>query len=401
VWYRLDDDGVPDHEHPLLPKEDRLPVDPSSDVPDGYREDQRGVPGGFTGDPDVMDTWATSSLSPQIAGHWEEDDGLFERVFPMDLRPQAHEIIRTWLFYTVLKSFLEHDTLPWTDAAISGFVMDPDRKKMSKSKGNVVTPTEMFERHSPDAVRYWAASARLGIDAIFDEQQMKIGRKLAIKILNASRFALGSLEGAEGAISEDLDRSMLAGLVTAVRDATDAFEEYEHARALEVAERFFWGFTDDYLELVKSRAYGTHGPQAQGSAIASLRLALSIQLRLFAPFLPYVTEEVWSWWQDGSVHRAPWPSGDEIAVEGDPRSFDMASWVLKEIRGAKTMAKRSLKAEVERVLVRETPERLSSLARVERDVREAGNVAMVETAPLAEGQVPSVEVALAEPPPAG
>jgi len=401
VWYRLDDEGVPDHEHPLLPKEDHLPIDPSSDVPDGYTEEQRGVPGGFIGDPDVMDTWATSSLSPQIAGHWEEDDGLFERVFPMDLRPQAHEIIRTWLFYTVLKSFLEHDTLPWTDAAISGFVMDPDRKKMSKSKGNVVTPTEMFERHSPDAVRYWAASARLGIDAIFDEQQMKIGRKLAIKILNASRFALGSLEGAASAITEDLDRSMLAGLGSAVRDATDAFEEYEHARALEVTERFFWGFTDDYLELVKSRAYGTHGPEAQGSAIASLRHALSVQLRLFAPFLPYVTEEVWSWWQDGSVHLAPWPSGDEIAVEGDPRAFDMASWVLKEIRGAKTMAKRSLKAEVERVLVRDMPERLSSLARVERDVREAGNVATVETAPLAEGQVPSVEVVLAEPSPAG
>ena len=217
---------------------------------------------------------------------------------------------------------------------------------MSKSKGNVVTPTEMFERHSPDAVRYWAASARLGIDAIFDEQQMKIGRKLAIKILNASRFALGSIEGSPGEITDDLDRSMLAGLASLVDDATRAFEDYDHAKALDVTERFFWNLTDDYLELVKSRAYGSHGAEAAGSAIASLRLALSVLLRLFAPFLPYVTEEVWSWWQEGSVHRASWPSdrrgadgrrsgsvrGRGLGVEGDPRREDEGE-ALAEGRG--------------------------------------------------------------------
>jgi valyl-tRNA synthetase len=401
VWYRLDDEGEPDREHPLLPTESSLPIDPSSNVPDGYTDDQRGKPGGFIGDPDVMDTWATSSVTPEIAGHYEEGDGLFERVFPYDLRPQAHEIIRTWLFYTVLKSFFEHDSLPWSDTAISGFVMDPDRKKMSKSKGNAVTPTEMFERHSPDAVRYWAASARLGIDAIFDEQQMKIGRKLAIKVLNASRFALGSIEGAAGEIVDDLDRSMLAGLSGLVEEATRAFEDYDHAKALDVTERFFWNLTDDYLELVKSRAYGTHGADAAGSAIASLRLALSVLLRLFAPFLPYVTEEVWSWWNDGSVHLASWPTTAEIPSGGDAAPFEIASWVLKEIRGAKSQAKRSLKAEVERAVVRETPERLAALARVERDVREAGNVATLETLPLGDGETPSVEVVFAEPPPAG
>ncbi|MGH2591247.1 MAG: valine--tRNA ligase, partial [Actinomycetota bacterium] len=272
VWYRLDREGHPDHELPILAAEEHLPVDPSSDVPRGFRDEQRDEPGGFTGDPDVMDTWATSSLSPQIAGRWEEDPDLFSRVFPMDLRPQAHDIIRTWLFYTVLRSHLEHDSLPWTNAAISGFVLDPERKKMSKSKGNVVTPIDVLERHSADAVRYWAASARLGVDAAYKEEQIKIGRRLAIKVLNASRFALSSLEGSVAEIGDPLDRSMLKRLSEVVEDVTRAFEDYEHTRALEATERFFWGFTDDYLELVKSRAYGTHGPEAAGSAIASLRL---------------------------------------------------------------------------------------------------------------------------------
>jgi valyl-tRNA synthetase len=397
VWYRLDEDGVADHEHPLVPGEDRLPIDPSADVPDGFAEEQRGRPGGFVGDPDVMDTWATSSLTPQIAGHWEEDDGLFERVFPMDMRPQAHEIIRTWLFYTVLKSYLEHDALPWTDAAISGFVMDPDRKKMSKSKGNVVTPTEMFASHSPDAVRYWAASSRLGIDTIFDEQQMRVGRRLAIKLLNASRFALASLEGEGGEVTDPLDRSMLARLSNVVADTTRAFDDYDHAKALELSEQFFWGFTDDYLELVKGRAYGSHGPEAAASAIASLRLALSVLLRLFAPFLPYVTEEVWSWWREGSIHRAAWPRVEELAegsAGGDPVVYEVAAWVLGEVRKAKALAKRSLRSDVERIVVRDAGDRLTVLRGVERDVREAGNVGAVETA---EADEPGVEVLLAPP----
>ena len=394
VWYQLDGDGEIDHAHPIVPSEDRLPVDPSSDVPDGYTEEQRNAPNGFTGDPDVMDTWATSSLSPQIAGGWEEDPDLFERVFPMDLRPQAHDIIRTWLFYTVLRAELEHGSLPWTNAAISGFVLDPDRKKMSKSKGNVVVPVEIFERHSADAVRYWAARASLGYDAAFDEQQIKVGRRLAIKILNASKFGL-SLEGDEGEVADPLDRSMLRRLAETVAEATDAFEDYEHARAIELVERFFWGFTDDYLELVKSRAYGTHGPEAAGSAIASLRLALSVLLRAFAPFLPYVTEEVWSWWREGSVHRSPWPTADELegpAAGGDPIVYEVAAWVLGEVRKAKALAKRSLRTEATRVVVRDTEERLKVLRGVERDVREAGNVAEIAYEESAE---PSVEVDLA------
>jgi valyl-tRNA synthetase len=311
----------------------------------------------------------------------------------MDLRPQAHEIIRTWLFYTVLKSFHEHGTLPWSHAAISGFVLDPDRKKMSKSKGNVVTPTGLLEQFGSDAVRYWAASARLGIDATFKEEQIRIGRRLAIKVLNASRFAL-RLEGPESDVSDPLDRSMLRQLSDVVEEATRALDDYEHAKALEVIERFFWGFTDDYLELVKGRAYGSREPEAAGSAIATLRTALSVLLRLFAPFLPYVTEEVWSWWRQGSIHRSAWPSAEELAevsAGGDPVVYETAAVVLGEVRKAKALAKRSLRAEVERVVVRDAEERLKVLRGVERDVREAGNVADVA---YVESDEPGVEVVL-------
>jgi valyl-tRNA synthetase len=393
VWYPLDADAAPDYGAPIFAAEDTLPVDPQDDVPAGFASEQRGMPGGFAGDPDVMDTWATSSLTPDIASGWEEDPDLFARVFPMDLRPQAHEIIRTWLFYTVLKSHLEHGSLPWTDAAISGFVLDPERKKMSKSKGNVVTPVDIFERHSADAVRYWAGSARLGVDATFDERQMKVGRRLAIKILNASRFAL-SIETAPGQIVAPLDRSMVTSLADVLVEATWAFDGYDHAKALEATERFFWSFTDDYLELVKQRAYGGDDDGTAGSAVGALRLALDVMLRLFAPFLPYVTEEVWSWWKEGSVHHAAWPeTGELVGAAGESGVYTVAAHVLSAVRKEKALKKVSLRAQAERVTVRDTAERLALLQRAQRDVRDAGNIVSLETEP---GDGFEVETVLAE-----
>ena len=369
VWYALDGNG--EKGAVIVPSEDALPVDPSSDTPQGYQESDRGVT--FVGELDIMDTWATSSLTPQIAGGWVTDPELFDLVFPYSLRSQGQDIIRTWLFSTVLRAELEHGTVPWANAGISGFIVDPDRKKMSKSKGNVVTPKGMLDEHGSDAVRYWAASSRLGTDAAFDPQnpkQIKIGRRLAIKVLNAAKFVYsfpeingavagavaepvtGAVSGAlpgpvAGPVTEPLDLDMLAELAAVVATATTALEGYDHARALETAEQFFWTFCDDYLELVKERAYGAATPEAQASAVTALRTAIDVLLRLFAPYLPFATEEVWSWTHEGSVHNSAWPTAQDTGARSMPSGLlGAVGEALIGIRRAKTDAKASQKTDV-------------------------------------------------------
>ena len=380
VWYPLDANGEIVYDSPLVPAENQLPIDPSTDVPAGYTESQRGQANGFIGDPDVMDTWATSSLTPQIAGQWEDNQDLFSRVYPFDMRPQAHDIIRTWLFSTMVRSHFEHQKAPWTHAALSGWILDPDRKKMSKSKGNVVTPIDLFEKYGSDAVRYWAAGARPGIDTAFSEDQMKVGRKLATKLLNVSKFVLG-FDAADDAISpiHSIDRAMLQKLGNVVNEATDAFESFDYARALERTESFFWWFCDDYVELVKTRAYATDDVEASVSARVALRRALSTLQRLFAPFLPFASEEVWRWWNDTSVHVAPWPTFGELAgdqgwtIEGESFAATVCH-VLGEIRRAKTEAKVSQKAVVESVSIIGNPGVISVLTDAWPDLANAGSV---------------------------
>ncbi|GAB2688594.1 valine--tRNA ligase [Kitasatospora kifunensis] len=383
LWYPLDADGEPCYDRPLTPPESALPIDPSSQAPAGYRPEQRDQPGGFTADPDVMDTWATSSLTPQIAAGWERDPDLFARVFPMDLRPQAHEIIRTWLFSSVVRAHSEQHELPWRHAAISGWILDPDRKKMSKSVGNVVTPAGLLAEHGSDAVRYWAASGRPGTDTAFDTGQMKVGRRLAVKLLNAGRFALGfGAPSATARVTEPLDAALLAELAHLVESATAALDAFDYTQALEQTERFFWTFCDDYLELVKARAYGDQSdPTGVDSARVALTTALSVLLRLFAPFLPFAAEEVWSWWQPGSVHRAGWPQAAELRSAAGPVDravLSVAGQVIAGVRKAKSEARCSMRAEVAQAVVRGPAPVLELLALVEGDVRSAGRIARLE-----------------------
>ncbi|GEB94729.1 valine--tRNA ligase [Microbacterium lacticum] len=397
VWYPLDENGERIEGGVITADAAALPVDPTTDTAPGFDESQRGVPGGFEGEKDIFDTWATSSLTPQLAGGWQRDDELWNLVAPFDLRPQGQDIIRTWLFSTMVRSALEDDRAPWSDAAISGFIVDPDRKKMSKSKGNVVTPADILDQHGTDAVRYWAASSRLGADAAFDPQnptQVKIGRRLAIKVLNAAKFVL-SFPVPEGAqVTHALDAAMLATLDQVIRDATAAFENYDHARALEITEAFFWTFCDDYLELVKERAYN-QGDVGQASAALALRLALSSLLRLLAPVLAFATEEAWSWFEDGSIHTSAWPT--PLGIEGDPAVLKAASEALIGIRRAKTEAKASQKTPVARLVLRAPDATAAALTLAEGDLKAVGRIESLEIVGGAEAfAVDTVELAPVE-----
>ena len=396
VWYGLDENGERDFARVIFPDAAALPIDPTSEVPDGYTAEQRGVPGGFEAETDILDTWATSSLTPQLAGGWQRDEELWNLVAPFDVRPQAQDIIRTWLFSTMLRSTLEDARTPWAHASISGFIVDPDRKKMSKSKGNVVTPADILAKHGSDAVRYWAASSRLGVDAAFDPQnptQMKIGRRLAIKILNAAKFVLGFPVPEGAAVTHDLDASMLAALDDVVREATKAFDGFDHAKALEVTESFFWTFCDDYLELVKERAYN-QADVGQPSAALALRIALSTLLRLLAPVVSFAAEEAWSWFEEGSIHTAAWPEPRDAG--GDPAVLSAASAALIGIRRAKTEAKASQKTPVARAVIAAPASALDALRAAAGDLQAVGRIAELSLVEGEELAVTEIELAPVE-----
>ena len=292
MWYKLDKSSKPDYDNPIVAEISDLPVDPTEDTPLGYSEGDRGKPNGFIGEKDVFDTWFTSSLTPQIGGKWDKESNFFNKVFPYDIRPQSHEIIRTWAFYTVVKSALHHNEIPWKNVIISGWVLDPDRKKMSKSKGNVVVPNDLIDTYGADAVRYWAANARLGSDTANDEQIFKVGKKLVVKLFNASKFVLnGAPESFDTKnITEPLDLSTIYIFNEYLDQITKNFEKFQFSDALNNLEDFFWNyFTDNYIELVKNRSKFNDYGQRTVSGQTTLRLILENLLKLFAPFIPMIT----------------------------------------------------------------------------------------------------------------
>lgn len=384
VWYKVGERGETLYDQRILPKPEDLPVDPLDDVPLGYGEDQRDTPGGFTGDADVMDTWATSSMTPQIATGWVLDAARHAKLFPMDVRPQSHEIIRTWAFYTIAKAYMHERQIPWKNVVISGWILDPDRKKMSKSHGNVVTPEPLIDEFGADSVRYWAARARLGVDTAYDEQVFRVGKRLCTKIFNASKFVIGRfseidpvLLGPEQ-ITEETDRAAIAELRPLIQRATESFDRFDYAQALSLTEEFFWQtFCDNYLELAKPRTYDEGMANGRLSAASALRLLHRALIRMLAPYLPYICEEVWHWAYSGdrdmheSIHKSPWPAVEEFAGVPAPEhaeSYGVTVRVIDAVRKAKAEANLSIKAPVKRVTVAASEAHRAALSRTMADV---------------------------------
>lgn len=381
VWYQLDSFGHTNYDKPIFAKRTQLPVDPMVDVPEGYTEAMRGKPNGFAGEKDIMDTWATSALTPQIAMAVAPEGHHIS--LPFDVRPQAHDIIRTWAFYTIMKDFAHENKRPWNEAHISGFVLDPDRKKMSKSKGNVVTPIDLLEKHSSDAVRYWAARARLGIDAAFEEQIMEQGRKLCNKFFNASRFVFNIVTSSGIDVSKDyahnitapIDRAWISKMIETAQSSVKAFEANDYSFALEVTEKCFWNFCDNYLEIVKGRAYGTDST----SAVSSLMLSIDLFTLLFAPFLVFLSEEIYQarpWGKDEkSIHIHAFPTGIDLAfLQTSTTVYDKAMTLVESVRKIKAEEKRSLRTPVLTLSVSADEKTVEALKQAQTDIENALNV---------------------------
>ncbi|MBS3126294.1 valine--tRNA ligase [Candidatus Woesearchaeota archaeon] len=355
VWYCRKCD------EPVLADEKQLPVDPLKDAPPIKKCPKCGHDE-FIPEKDVLDTWATSSLTPFLAIELVKDKALQKKLFPMSLRPQAHDIITFWLFNTVVKSQLHHKTNPWKDVAISGFVLDPHGKKMSKSKGNVIEPQEVTRKFSADALRFWAAGSKLGEDMPYQEKDVLTGKKFITKLWNASKFAfmhLADYKGEKPKKLEIVDRWMLSGLGDIIREATESFKVYEFSRTKAETENFFWHlFCDNYLEIVKDRLYNPEkrGREAKLSAQYTLYHSLLAILKLLAPILPYITEEIYHSYYAGkekakSIHVSAWPQPFKSDEDAEAAG-NLVVYAVEAARRAKSEKNVSLKTPLKSLSLR-------------------------------------------------
>jgi valyl-tRNA synthetase len=389
----------------LLPSKDQLPVDPLVDLPAGYISDE------VEPVKDVMDTWATSSVTPSlisraVSSEFGHEDNIFARITPAQMRPQAHEIIRTWAFYTIVKSMHHHGNVPWNEICISGWCLAKDGSKMSKSKGNIIEPIRLLDESGVDAVRYWTGTSRLGNDTVLDPNTMKQGRKLVNKLWNATKLVMQSLETAPSDLLNKphiggieyhnlypIDQWMIGELSACIATATAFFEKYEYAQALRAIEHFFWGtFCDNYLELVKWRIHSEGVEKV--SAQASLKFAMDKILRMFGPFIPYVTEVLYqNLREDGqekSLHSfGSWPS-QIMNVKRDDHYSVIVPEIMSAVRKLKSTMGVSIKKEIQHIKLQLLPGKLEKVSAEEkitpilRDLHETLNVGQFLFEPVSE-----------------
>jgi valyl-tRNA synthetase len=366
----------------VLAKLEQLPIDPQTASP---LEACACGSSDFEPEPDVMDTWATSSCSPMIIGRWPDDTAWFAQHFPASLRPQAHDIIRTWAFYTIVKSLYHTGEIPWREIMISGHGLSAERRKISKSKEhNEAGPMEIIEQESADALRYWATVGRTGADSPFSLEIIANGRRLVTKLWNACRFAENRLANYTGDSQPErllpTDRWLLSRLARTIAIATAELDGYEYASARSEVERFFWSdLCDNYLELSKARLYGEPGPE-QHAAQWTLYHALLSVLKLLAPYLPYITEEIYQgvfrrWDGATSIHLSTWPTEQPEWI--DPQVEEAGQFVLellRQVRRHKAEQRLSVGAELDTLYVSVQPAQRDLLEQAMTDIKSATRV---------------------------
>ncbi len=376
----------------ILAEESELPVDPAYSKPD--RNCSCGS-SDFEPERDVMDTWATSSVTPLINGKWKEEDSMLDKIYPMSLRPQAHDIIRTWAFYTIAKCYMNTNQIPWKTIMISGHGLDPHGKKMSKSKGNIVEPLPVKEKYSADALRFWSASANLGENLPYQEKDVATGQKLLTKLWNASRLAGKYLDNKKPDDLKIIDKWLLSKLMKLVRFSTERFKVCEYGRAKLETEIFFWHeFADNYLEMVKYRLY----EGSDQSAKYTLYISLLTLLKLFAPIIPHITEEIYQIYfrnreKEISIHISKWPEVDEQLINEEAEEIgEMAKEIISALRQYKSSRKLALNTELKKITIECDEEAKRKIQQVAPDIKGTMKVKEIEFGKADEIEVGKIRI---------